>query len=154
LELGRNYSDAQEAAEVADGLESGKGPAVFGLCAEYQASHHPDDLLRCRTARLGGDLPEGHLIRYYGLLGNRYRKQKLARCRKLLGMSAPESALEAAKDYHQRYEELTGSSLWECPVCHQGRMLVTQILPRSPHREMAIPDTSACLAHWPTPQCP
>jgi hypothetical protein len=88
-------------------------------------------------------LPGGfQRIRYYGLLGNRYREQKLARCRKLLGMSAPESALEAAKDYHQRYEELTGSSLWECPVCHQGRMLVTQILPRSPHREMAIPDTS------------
>jgi hypothetical protein len=88
-------------------------------------------------------LPDGfQRIRYYGLLGNRYREQKLARCRKLLGMSAPESALEAAKDYHQRYEELTGSSLWECPVCHQGRMLVTQILPRSPHRDMVIPDTS------------
>jgi hypothetical protein len=45
------------------------------------------------------------------LLGNRYREQKLARCRKLLGMSAPESALEAAKDYRERYEELTGCSL-------------------------------------------
>jgi len=36
-------------------------------------------------------LPEGfHRIRYYGLLGNRHRAQKLARCRELLGMSAPE----------------------------------------------------------------
>ena len=33
-------------------------------------------------------LPSGFLrIRYYGLLGNRYRKDKLARCRELLGMS-------------------------------------------------------------------
>jgi hypothetical protein len=57
--------------------------------------------------------PEGfQRIRYYGFLGNRYREQKLARCRKLLGMPSPEpAALEAAKDYHERYEQLTGSSL-------------------------------------------
>jgi hypothetical protein len=49
---------------------------------------------------------------------------------------------KAAKDYRERYEELTGCSLWQCPVCHQGRMLVIEILPRSPHRKTAIPDTS------------
>ena len=90
-------------------------------------------------------LPEGfQRIRYYGFLANRYREQKLARCRELLGMPpAPEpSALEAAKDYRERYEELTGFSLWEGPVCHQGRMLVIEILPRSPHRKTAITDTS------------
>jgi len=48
----------------------------------------------------------------------RYREQKLARCRELLGMPAPEPATsEASTDYSERYEELTGSSLWECPVC-------------------------------------
>jgi hypothetical protein len=32
-------------------------------------------------------LPEGfQRIRYYGSLGNRYREQKLADCRRLLGM--------------------------------------------------------------------
>jgi hypothetical protein len=36
------------------------------------------------------------------------------------------------RNYRERYEELTGSSLWQCPVCRQGRMLVTQILPRRP----------------------
>ena len=79
-------------------------------------------------------LPEGfQRIRYYGFLANRYREQKLARCRELLDMPAPEPpAFEAAKDYRERYEELTGSSLWECPVCHQGRMLVIEILPRKP----------------------
>src|SRR5215470_16339871 len=89
-------------------------------------------------------LPVGfQRIRYYGFLANRYREQKLAHCRELLGMPSCEpSASEAAKDYCQRYEELTGCSLRECPVCHQGRMLVIEILPRSPHSKTAITDTS------------
>jgi hypothetical protein len=89
-------------------------------------------------------LPEGfQRIRYYGFLANRYREQKLARCRELLDMPAPEPpALEGAKDYRERYEELIGPQLRECPICHQGRMLVIEILPRSPHRKMAITDTS------------
>ena len=69
-------------------------------------------------------LPDGfQRIRYYGFLGNRYRKQKLARCRQLLGM--PDNNTQKSKpsgDYRDRYEKLTGSSLRECPVCHRGRM--------------------------------
>jgi len=42
----------------------------------------------------------------------------------------------------ERYEKLTGSSLWQCPICRQGRMLVTQILPRRPPRQVSIKDTS------------
>jgi hypothetical protein len=89
-------------------------------------------------------LPEGfQRIRYYGFLANRYREEKLARCRELLDMPAPEQpALEGAKDYRERYEELIGPLLGECPVCHQGHMLVIEILPRSPHRKNAITDTS------------
>jgi hypothetical protein len=35
-------------------------------------------------------LPDGfHRIRYYGFLGNRYRQEKLERCRHLLGMASP-----------------------------------------------------------------
>jgi hypothetical protein len=89
-------------------------------------------------------LPDGfQRIRYYGFLANRYREQKLTCCRELLNMPTPEPrALKVTKDYRERYEELTGSSLWQCPVCHRGRMLVIAILPRSPHRKMAIADTS------------
>jgi len=89
-------------------------------------------------------LPEGfQRIRYYGFLANRYREQKLAHCRELLDMPAPEPpAHEGAKDYRERYEELIGSSLRECPVCHHGRMLVIEILAPSPNRKMAITDTS------------
>ena len=35
-------------------------------------------------------LPDGfQRVRYYGLLGNRYRRHKLVRCRQLLGMAPP-----------------------------------------------------------------
>ena len=90
-------------------------------------------------------LPEGfQRIRYYCFLANRYREQKLAHCRDLLGMPAPESAIsKAGDDYRDRYEQLIGSSLSKCPVCHQGRMLMIEILPRSPHQCLTpIKDTS------------
>jgi hypothetical protein len=89
-------------------------------------------------------LPEGfQRIRYYGFLANRYREEKLTRCRELLDMPAPEPpAFEGAKDYRERYQELIGPSFGECPACHQGRMLVIEILPRSPHRITALSDTS------------
>jgi hypothetical protein len=77
-------------------------------------------------------------IRYYGLLGNRHRGEKLARCRALLGMPEPD---DTVKDYRDRCEELTGVSLWECPVCRHGRMIQVEVLepgaPRPP-----IQDTS------------
>ena len=83
-------------------------------------------------------LPEGfQRIRYYGFLANRYRQQKLARCRDLLDTSQPEpAASKVNNDYRDRYEELTGSSLWQCPVCHQGRMLIIEILQRSPQKHL------------------
>jgi hypothetical protein len=94
-------------------------------------------------------LPAGfQRIRYYGFLGNRYRKEKLARCRQLLGMPAseaqePAKAAAAAPDYRERYEALTGVSLRRCPVCHEGCMQVIEILPpRRCHRSTAINDTS------------
>src|ERR1700730_5468009 len=89
-------------------------------------------------------LPEGfQRIDFYGFLANRYREQKLTHCRELLDMPAPEPPdIEPVKDYRERYQELIGTSLWECPLCHQGRMLVIEILPRSPHRKPAIADTS------------
>jgi len=77
-------------------------------------------------------LPDGfQRIRYYGFLGNRYRKQKLDQCRRLLGMpNGTEPTNTAEKDYQDRYEELTGVSLRQCPECKQGRMMMVQILPR------------------------
>jgi len=73
-------------------------------------------------------LPQGfHRIRYYGFLGNRYREQKLAHCRDLLGMpvSAP-SESRAPKVYRDRYEQLTRRSLKQCPTCLQGQMITIE----------------------------
>jgi hypothetical protein len=81
-------------------------------------------------------LPVGfQRIRYYGFLANRYRKDKLARCRELLDMSAetnPLQPLEACADYRERYEALTGVSLIQCPNCRKGRMVtVERLQPRA-----------------------
>jgi hypothetical protein len=75
-------------------------------------------------------LPEGfQRIRYYGFLANRYRQQKLARCRQLLAMPQPEPpADQAAANYRDQYQDLTGSSLTECPACRRGRMVVIEML--------------------------
>jgi putative transposase/transposase-like zinc-binding protein len=90
-------------------------------------------------------LPEGfQRIRYYGLLGNRYRQKKLARCRQLLGMTSSDETLpaqEPQKDYRDRYEDLTGSSLRECPVCHQGNMILVEVIATA-GKHPAIRDTS------------
>ena len=75
-------------------------------------------------------LPAGlQRIRYYGLLGNRHRQEKLARCRQLLQMRPPAATqTPASRDYRDRYEALTGLSLHRCPRCQQGRMRIIETL--------------------------
>jgi Putative transposase/Transposase zinc-binding domain len=73
-------------------------------------------------------LPKGfQRIRYYGFLGNRYRSERLARCRQLLAVPQP-LACEQSADYRDHYEKITGSSLIECPACHRGRMVVIDVI--------------------------
>jgi Putative transposase/Transposase zinc-binding domain len=89
-------------------------------------------------------LPTGfHRIRYYGFLANPHRKEKLDMCRQLLGMAPSElpSVPATPEDYRERYERFTGRSLWECPVCHRGRMIALLILPEL-RSSPAIKDTS------------
>ena len=78
-------------------------------------------------------LPAGfQRIRYYGLLGNRHRAEKLARCRQLLGMAASATTTLPATDYRDRVEALTGVSLRVCPVCHDGQMVAVVVdVPRT-----------------------
>jgi len=91
-------------------------------------------------------LPNGfQRIRYYGFLGNRRRQEKLAVCRHLLGMAQIEKdQIEAVTetDYRDRYEDLTGRSLRQCPECRQGNMVVVQILPRWSASSRAVLDSS------------
>ena len=90
-------------------------------------------------------LPAGfHRIRYYGFLGARHRREKLARCRQLLGSTAPLTTPAAATsrmDYRDRVEALTGLSLRVCPACHHGQMIVIEWL-RPTCLPGLVPDTS------------
>jgi hypothetical protein len=89
-------------------------------------------------------LPNGlQRIRYYGFLASRRRKEKLSQCRHLLGMPPEEIAPPAMEsDYRDRYEELTGCSLRQCPECRRGRMVLVAILPKSTCRCPAAIDSS------------
>jgi Putative transposase/Transposase zinc-binding domain len=88
-------------------------------------------------------LPAGfHRIRYYGFLGARHRREKLARCRQLLGSTAPITTDATSRiDYRDRVEAVTGVSLRVCPACHHGQMIIIeQLMPaRLPGH---VPDTS------------
>jgi len=78
-------------------------------------------------------LPEGfQRIRHYGFLSHRSRQARLALCRRLLGLAPTPAAVATPQDkldYRDQYEKLTGQSLRDCPVCHQGRMVVIAVLP-------------------------
>ena len=96
-------------------------------------------------------LPDGfQRIRYYGFLSNCHREEKLALCRQLLAMPAvdPEPApgdLPIDYDFDELYETLTGSSLRQCPLCRQGRMVAVEILGAScsrVHRYIMTPAES------------
>lgn len=83
-------------------------------------------------------LPAGlQRLRHYGLLGNRCRAAKLARCRELLAMpvSVPTLALapDPAPDYRDRYQRLTGFSLRDRPQYGRDKMIhVESFLARAP----------------------
>jgi len=82
-------------------------------------------------------LPEGfQRIRYYGFLCNRYREQKLRRCRELLGMATETPAAGGRPDdYRDHHEAVVGVCLKECPVCHHGHMVLLEVIPKpSTHR--------------------
>jgi predicted Zn-ribbon and HTH transcriptional regulator len=73
-------------------------------------------------------LPAGfQRIRHYGLLANRHRAENLARCRELLHVPAPIPPPQP--DYRERYRQLTGQDLLQCPHCKKGQMRRIAILP-------------------------
>ena len=89
-------------------------------------------------------LPQGFQhMRSYGFLANRYRDAKLALCRQLLGTPKPAGAQVPQKlDYRDRFEQLTGRSLRDCPRCGQGHMVCIETFPAASFPYGAPPDTS------------
>jgi len=89
-------------------------------------------------------VPDGFVrVRHFGLLANRTRKIKLARCRQILAQP-PAPAPSQVESVHALVLRLTGLDIMTCPVCHQGRLHVTEILPSAPRptRPPPIWDTS------------
>jgi Putative transposase/Transposase zinc-binding domain len=74
-------------------------------------------------------------IRHFGVFGNRVRKHKLALCRELLGCEPPPNKPTESLDYRDRYEELTGQSLRDCPCCEKGQMIIIATWLRPPRRK-------------------
>ena len=82
-------------------------------------------------------------IRHFGLLANRSRQAKLARCRDLLHHPPPPVA--APESIPALVLRLTGLDLEQCPACPEGRMRRTEVLlPTSLPRPRPAPgwDTS------------
>ena len=94
-------------------------------------------------------LPTGFVkIRHYGLLGNRCRHRKVARCRALLDQPAPEP--QQPESIEEMMLRLTGIDIQRCPACRQGRMRVilsfapgTKITAR-PQSDRATAMTNGC----------
>jgi hypothetical protein len=86
-------------------------------------------------------VPRGFMrIRHYGILANRHRKQKLARCRELLGVAAVASSEEPieTRDSDPHHETLddnatdTERPLAPCPICG-ARTRILEVLAPQPH---------------------
>ena len=70
-------------------------------------------------------LPDGFVkIRYFGLLANRTRKENLATCRRLLGVTTDEPLRET---WQESLLRITGIDVMVCPVC-QGRMRTRDVI--------------------------
>jgi hypothetical protein len=83
-------------------------------------------------------LPDGfHRIRHYGFLANGQRAAKIALCRRLLDVPAPDSMARPQPDYRERYRQLTGHALDICPCCG-GKMELLASLPRPSLPDMAM----------------
>jgi hypothetical protein len=94
-------------------------------------------------------LPTGFVrVRHYGLLANRHRQEKLARCRELLGMAVTPQAETAPADRDPipppgREAAVTPARV--CPCCGAGRMVViAEFTPGTPAEAIGA-DLVPCL---------
>jgi hypothetical protein len=84
-------------------------------------------------------LPAGFVrVRHYGLLANRHRQEKLARCRELPGMDVTPQADTPPTDpdvIPPPGHEATVTPTRVCPRCGAGRMVVVAEFPPMPLAE-------------------
>jgi hypothetical protein len=84
-------------------------------------------------------LPKGFMrIRHYGFLANRYKKENLKICRKLLGLDA-ELPTRVKESIRQVIQRLTGVDITRCPHCKEGTMMpVAQVAKGTGQNSFAI----------------
>ncbi|MFH1293774.1 MAG: IS91 family transposase [Pseudomonadota bacterium] len=75
-------------------------------------------------------LPDGFVkIRHYGILSNRNRKSKLARCMKLLGVHGQHENTEKHREpWQDLLTRITGIDPRICTHCGKGRMVLKEVL--------------------------
>jgi Putative transposase/Transposase zinc-binding domain len=94
-------------------------------------------------------LPSGFVrVRHYGLLANRHRQEKLARCRELLGMAVSSQGDPVPTDpdpVTPTGDETTVAPTRVCPRCGAGRMVVVAEFPPMPPTEWITASLEPCL---------
>ena len=69
-------------------------------------------------------------VRYFGLLGNRYRQENLERARTLVKAEPPKPIAPEGETRQEMLERLTGVDPNRCPKCGQGRLKHCREYPR------------------------
>ena len=94
-------------------------------------------------------LPSGFVrVRHYGLLANRHRQEKLARCRELIGMAVTPQADTAPSEPDPvlpTVPETTVTPTRVCPRCGAGRMVVVAEFPPMPSAAGTRAGLEPCL---------
>jgi len=94
-------------------------------------------------------LPSGLVrVRHYGLLANRHRREKLARCRELLGMAVTPQADTAPSEPDPATPpapEVAVTPTRVCPRCGAGRMVVVAEFPPLPSAAGTRAGLEPCL---------
>jgi hypothetical protein len=94
-------------------------------------------------------LPSGFLrIRYYGLLANRDRQQRLDQCRSLLGVEP--QTVPPAEEVPESTEASDPSATHQtCPVCQRGKLVIIDVVPaaQTPRRPYFLTRPPATSPH-------
>ena len=85
-------------------------------------------------------LPHGFMrIRYYGFLANRNRREKLALCRRLLGLAEHPTPCTPETPKSQGDEAVHTDPSPLCPLCKKGRMVEVETVYPQPKRSLPSP---------------
>jgi hypothetical protein len=85
-------------------------------------------------------LPHGFMrIRYYGFLANRKRREKLALCRRLLGLAEHPTPCVPEPPKLQDDESVNCDPSTLCPLCKTGRMVEVETIHPQPRRSLTSP---------------